>query len=574
MQNCLRELNLTYALIYLDDVIVYLKTEEDHLHRLSTMFERFQEHGLKLKPSKCHFLREEITFLGHQVSADGMKPGNANLKAIAELAPPKNYTAVRSFIGMTGFFRRFIKHFARIAKPLNDLLEGRGKEFKLQPVTLSPEALEAFHALKEKCMTAPVLAFADFKKPFRLTTDASKEGLGAVLSQQDDNSDYHLVAFASRELKGGEAKYQKLEFLALKWAVTEQFREYLQYGPFTVRTDNNPLTYILTTPNLDALGHCWAAALAGYDMSLEYLKGTDNKVADALSRVQGRLSEEETQQVLDKDTVREMLNCSVLSDTPRGEADNIRLVEEDQRNNQECIVWSHQLVKQDKNFRNLMNRGWADAQAKDPVIQHIIDWMERARDDKRTLDEYLKNRVPEPDRRAYVAREKELKVMDKLLYLRVTVPGSKETLPVFEVPARKRLAAIDGCHRCAGHQGRDRTLSLMKERFWWPACTEPMELVHIDYVGMEVTVSAKEKPVVKNVLVVVDHFTRYVQAFVTKNQMAHTTAKKLYNDYFSVFGFPQQLMSDQGTGFTGKVIKALCSLLGIEKIGQPHTTHN
>ena len=234
MQNCLRELNLTYALIYLDDVIVYLKTEEDHLHRLSTMFERFQEHGLKLKPSKCHFLREEITFLGHQVSADGMKPGNANLKAIAELAPPKNYTAVRSFIGMTGFFRRFIKHFARIAKPLNDLLEGRGKEFKLQPVTLSPEALEAFHALKEKCMTAPVLAFADFKKPFRLTTDASKEGLGAVLSQQDDNGDYHLVAFASRELKGGEAKYQKLEFLALKWAVTEQFREYLQYGPFTV----------------------------------------------------------------------------------------------------------------------------------------------------------------------------------------------------------------------------------------------------------------------------------------------------------------------------------------------------
>ena len=89
MQNCLGELNLTYALIYLDDAIVYSKTEEDHLHRLSTVFERFQEHGLKLKPSKCHFLREEITFLGHQISADGMKPGNANLKAIAELAPPR-----------------------------------------------------------------------------------------------------------------------------------------------------------------------------------------------------------------------------------------------------------------------------------------------------------------------------------------------------------------------------------------------------------------------------------------------------------------------------------------------------
>ena len=438
MQNCLGELNLTYALICLDDIIVYSKTEEDHLHRLITVFERFQEHGLKLKPSKCHFLREEITFLGHQISASRIKPGNANLKAIAELAPPKNYTGVWSFVGMTRFFWHFIKHFARIAKPLNDILEGKGREFKLQPVTLSLEALEAFHTLKEKCMMAPVLTFADFKKPFRLTTDASRDGLGAVLSQKADDGEYHPVAFASRELKGGEAKYHssKLEFLALKWAVTEQFCEYLQYGPFTVRTDNNPLTYILTTPNLDALGHHWVAALAGYDMSLEYLKGMDNKVADALSRVQDRLSEEETRQILDNDTVKELLNCSVLSDTPRGEADNVRVIEEDQRNNQEVIVRSHQLVKQDKNFRNLMNRDWADNQVRDLVIRHVIDWIERPRNDKWTLGEFLKDWVPETDRRAYAAWEKQFKVIDKLLYLRVTAPGGTETLPVFVVPAR------------------------------------------------------------------------------------------------------------------------------------------
>ena len=106
-------------------------------------------------------------------------------------------------------------------------------------------------------MTVPILVFADFKKPFRLETDASKEGLGAVLLQESDDGQYHPVAFASCELKGGEPKYHssKLEFLALKWAVTEQFHEYLQYQPFTVCMDNNPLTYILTTQNLDALGH-------------------------------------------------------------------------------------------------------------------------------------------------------------------------------------------------------------------------------------------------------------------------------------------------------------------------------
>ena len=110
MQNCLGELNLTYTLVYLDDVIVYSKTEEDHLRQLQAVFERFHEHGLKLKPSKCSFLCKQITFLGHEVSADGMMPGNLNLKGIAEMAPPANYMEVRCFLGMTGFFRRFIKN--------------------------------------------------------------------------------------------------------------------------------------------------------------------------------------------------------------------------------------------------------------------------------------------------------------------------------------------------------------------------------------------------------------------------------------------------------------------------------
>ena len=134
MQNCLGELNLTYALVYLDDVIVYSKTEEDHLRWLQAVFEWFHEHGLKLKPSKCHFLCKQITFLGHEVSADGMKPGNLNLKGIAEMAPPANYTEVRHFLGMTGFFQRFIKNYARIAKPLNDILEGEASKLKSEPL--------------------------------------------------------------------------------------------------------------------------------------------------------------------------------------------------------------------------------------------------------------------------------------------------------------------------------------------------------------------------------------------------------------------------------------------------------
>ena len=143
-------------------MIVYSKMEEDHLHRSQAMFECFHEHGLKLKPSKCSFLRKQITFLGHEISADGMKPGTLNLKGIAKMAPPANYTEVRCFLGMTGFFWRFIKNYAHIAKPLNDILEGEASKMKSEAVTLPPEALEAFERLKICCMTVPVLAFADF----------------------------------------------------------------------------------------------------------------------------------------------------------------------------------------------------------------------------------------------------------------------------------------------------------------------------------------------------------------------------------------------------------------------------
>ena len=123
------------------------------------------------------------------------------------------------------------------------------------------------------------------------------------------------------------------------------------------------------------------------------------------------------------------------------------------------------------------------------------------------------------------------------------------------------LKAIANCGRCIQYEAKGQLPSMQPI-----ICTEPMELVHIDYVGMEVTVATDKKHVVRNVLVVVDHFTRYVQAFVTKNHMARTTARVLYNNYFSVFGFPQGLMSDQGTEFCGKVIAAMCSLLGVEKI--------
>ena len=254
MQNTLGELNLTYCVIYLDDVIVFGRMEEEHLEHLCTVFKRFQGFNLKLKPSKCSFFQSEILYLAHHISRRGILPSWENVRAMQEFPMPETYTQGCVFCGLVGHYRRFIKGFANIAHPLYDVLE---KEVKMGLVDLPPEAQEAVGILKGKVQSTPVLVFPDFDKPFLLEMDASKEGLGVVLSQKQSDRWYHPIAFGSRSLTPSEKNYNssKLEFLALKWSAMEHFKEYLMYAPFVVQTNNNPLTYVLTTPNLDATGY-------------------------------------------------------------------------------------------------------------------------------------------------------------------------------------------------------------------------------------------------------------------------------------------------------------------------------
>ena len=197
---------------------------------------------------------------------------------------PETDTQVRVFCGLAGHYWRFIKGFANIAHPVYDRL---GKEVKMGPVDLPPEVQKAMSILKRKVQSAPVLVFPDFDKPFLLEMDASKEGLGEVLSQKQSDGRYHPVTFGSHSLTLSEKNYHssKLEFLVLKWGVTEHFKEYLAYSPFVVRTDNILLTYVLMTPNLDATGHRCIGALASFHFELEYQKGADNGAVDALSRI-------------------------------------------------------------------------------------------------------------------------------------------------------------------------------------------------------------------------------------------------------------------------------------------------
>ena len=162
---------------------------------------------------------------------------------------------------------------------------------------------------------------------------------------------------------------------------------------------------------------------------------------------------------------------------PGRSLEDIRIVEDELQADEEVILRATQLARQERKFRNLHTESWRQAQLMDPVIPHVIEWRKLPNNNREKLGDFLLGKVLEADRRAYCLREKDFVICDHMLYVQTTPPGSNDTIPVFVMPVNRRQLAIDGCHRNAGHQGRDRTLSLMKERFWWPRMRTALFLV-------------------------------------------------------------------------------------------------
>ena len=286
------DLNLRDCLIYLDYVIIFSTTFEEHLDRLEAVISRLKQHNLKLKPSKCDFSKAEVTYLGQVVSEEGICTDPNKLESVQKRPVPIAIKEVRSYLGFTGYYRRFIKDYAKIARPLNDFLVGhytskknRNKRSKPAPFVWTKRQQRSFDKLKN-LIKSPVRAYADYSKHFKIHTDASTTGLGAVLYQNQDRME-GVVAYASRSLKPSEKNYlaHKLEFLALKLAITEKFQDYLYGATFSIVTDNNLLTYDFTTAKLDATCQRWLAELPNYSCTIIYTSGRQNLDADGLSRI-------------------------------------------------------------------------------------------------------------------------------------------------------------------------------------------------------------------------------------------------------------------------------------------------
>ena len=286
MESCLGDMHLKWVIIYLDDIIIFSKTPKEHIQRLRGVFQKLHEAGLKLKLKKCEFFKTKISYLGHIVSRDGIECDPKKIEAIQNWKRPITVYDVRSFLGFTNYYRRFIHRYAQMSHPLNKLISGENATKKQKKVDWDEKCEEAFIALKEQYCNPPILAYADYSKPFKLHTEANTSGLGsgAILYQTQGDGTDKVKAYASRTLSKSEKNYlaYKLEFLALKWSVCDRFHEYLYGVKFGLFTDNNPLTYILTTAKLDATGQRWVAKLANYTFSIKYKTGKTNVDAHAL----------------------------------------------------------------------------------------------------------------------------------------------------------------------------------------------------------------------------------------------------------------------------------------------------
>lgn len=578
MQEVLGDLHLKGVVVYLDDIIIFSRTVDDHFRQLKDVFRRLREAGLKLNPKKCHFFQSKIKCLGHVVSAEGIACDEDKLSAVRDWPVPQNVKELQKFLGFTGYYRRFIKDYASVARPITNLLRGsnprdskakKKKDTPAAPWIWGEEQQAAFRELIDRVTSPPVLCYPDYKKTFQLRTDASKLGLGAVLCQRQTNGEYRVVAFGSRSMKRAEENYSahKMEFLALYWSITKQFHHYL-YGAehFEVMTDHNPLAYLHSSAKLDAVGHRWMADLGAYNFSIKYKTGATNIDADALSRKPSRnidahnYSQEEVKTIMSPSTYA--VDCMAIQ-----------------------MDQGLQLVQAASQLSASVD--WKQAQSQDPVLRVVLDYVLGGESPSR------RQRAGLPSGVLRLLKDwSKLTIKEGILFRRRQGDDGSERMQLI-LPEAHRGLVCKMLHDDMGHLGQDRTTALCADRFFWPGYTkdiakwisecqrcvcakapvaphcaplesiitsQPLELVTLDFLGLE---ECKGK--VENVLVITDHFTKYAVAVPTKNQTAQTTARIFFDSFVVHYGLPARIHSDQGRNFESRLLRELCLICGIKK---------
>ena len=537
-----------FVAAYLDDILVFSHTLSDHLDHLRKVLDRLLSVNLKLKPSKCKFVRKEVEYLGHVVTSSGLRPNARLTEAIQGFSRPEDVGAVRRFLGLASYYRRFIPRFAKIAHPLHGLTT------KNAPFDWTSACETAFTTLKSKLVSPPVLAYRSFDKDFTLETDASILGLGAVLSQKQDDSRSHPIAYASRALNRAEKNYSitELETLAVVWGISH-FHFYLYGKAVRVLTDHSAVKAVLETSNPTGKHARWWTKVYGSgvrDVTIIYRAGRDNASADALSR--------------------SPYGSPPAEGIAEGEVQVASIATEDIA----TLLQAAPLASTQVDYYS--------EQAKDPDLRMLIEFLREGK-------------LPEnpTHARKVAAQESQYSIVDGILYY---VDHRHDNCRRVAVPQHLRERLLQETHggRHGGHFSNHKIYNTLLKHWWWPGmhadvvtfckrCPDcaivtggsrqhrpPLRPIPVERPFQKIGVDIMDLPCTlrgnRHVVVFQDMLTKWPMVFPVPDQKAERLARLLCEEIVPMFGVPEALLSDRGANLLSHLMLDVCAILGIEKL--------
>lgn len=628
MQIALGDLVGKACYIYLDDIIVFGKDIAEHNANLRMVLLRLREVGMKVKPSKCDFLKKSVVYLGHVISDEGIKPDPEKFSAILNFPQPKTVKEIQSFVGLVGYYRRFIKNFSAIARPLFNLTK-KDTIFKW-----STDCQTAFDELKRLVTNPPVLSPPDFSKPFILQTDASDYAVGAVLM----NADRRPIAFKSKALKSYQKTYgiTDKELLAVVWAVKE-FEHYLYGQKFTIETDHSALVHLNNMVSPHARHTRFRLTLAEFDYEIKHIKGPTNVVADALSRVvipnssEKDPEKEKEEGINDQfDEILVMTRAMRLANKENEENEKDTPASQNQEQDEKAKKFPKsdtapvliQLLRGDSNlwlikFVDIKTIKIDNQYEKENETIMYDNGTKIILIDKKSIQDEIKTKE-EKVKTSFLnlcsrLRIEKIAIMEgQIIEVGIQAPivlnhlheHKDKKVQFFLLPdvrfiedeeERENILRMSHSSPMGGHLGRDKMMRTLKLRYFWPTmlrdikkvvencvicqthkystiCRQPMVITDIPKDSFEKIVIDLVGPLPKSlagneyILTVQDELTKFLEAFPLTDKSSYSVAQTLVEKYFLKYHFPKLILSDCGTEFKNQEMKeVVCKLLKINQ---------
>ena len=575
IQLALSGIPMSMAIPYLDDIIVLSKNIQSHFQHLEKILQIHRSAGLKLQPSKCFLFQEEVEYLGHLVSKNGVKTIPEYVKIVQDWEFPQTKSDVRIFLGKVGYYRRFIKNYSGIAGPLTDL-SGKGTpEEEKAIIKPTPSTLKAFHTLKQELLKAPILAYPQFhsKEPFILDTDWCQEtnAIGGVLSQVQDGKE-RVIQYGGKKMSSSQKNYDPFKGeLAAVLHFAKIWKYYLQYRKFILRTDHAPLTFMTKMQPQDRHTLRMLSVLADLDFEIKHRRGASHGNADGISRAPHLRKQPDAQEDVGTDDDDLMLLSFI---------NNIEEELEENNNDEEHERNETQAPHSSLYDREAMLILQEDDEDLQPVRESLI---------KGTKPSMLQQAAMTGESRSYFGMWEQLMIgEDGLVRVRRLGPPSSNKKALLCLPRETWDPIIRKIHQEGGHCGLEATMERISRSFYFPhmksetqdilrrcqICQQkggpnvpqkhtlisqqegqPFQRLSIDFVGP----IPGRKP--NYIFTARDTFTKWLEAFPVTAPTAEHAVKKLVDEVFRRFGIPETIHSDRGTHFTAHKFNEVMKML-------------